>query len=277
MISSSARIDPTARVEDGASIGDEAEIGPFCVVGAGVELAARVKLVSHVVVSGITSIGEGTIVYPFASLGSAPQSYHYKGEASRLKIGSNNIIREHVTMNTGTAGGHMETVVGDNGMFMVGSHVAHDCIVGNNAIFANNATLAGHCVVGNHVFMGGLAGTHQFVKIGDEAMIGGMVPVRRSIIPFGAIERDAKGLGGLNLIGLKRRGHSRTEINAIRAAYHEIFYGSGTFEQRLERVAVDYAEVASVIMIIDFIRDAGKRRIFMPHDASGMSDLDDAA
>lgn len=276
MISSSAKIDPTARVEDGARVGDEVEVGPFCVVGAGVELAAKVKLVSHVVLSGLTSIGEGSIVYPFASLGSAPQSYHYKGEASRLKIGANNIIREHVTMNTGTAGGGMETVVGDNCMFMVGTHVAHDCIVGNNSIFANNATLAGHCIVGNNVFMGGLSGMHQFVKIGDGAMIGGLVPVRRSIIPFGAIERDAKGLGGLNLIGLKRRGHSRTEINAIRAAYHEIFYGAGAFEQRLARVVVDYAEVAPVIKIVDFIRDAGKRRLFMPHDASGMGDLDDA-
>jgi len=276
MISSSAKIDPTARVEDGARIGDEAEIGPFCLIGPGVELGARVKLVSHVVLSGLTSIGEGTIIYPFASLGSPPQSYHYKGEASRLKIGANNIIREHVTMNTGTAGGHMETVVGDNCMFMVATHVGHDCVVGNNAIFANNATLAGHCVVGNNVFMGGMAGTHQFVKIGEGAMIGGLVPVRRSIIPFGAIERDAKGLGGLNLIGLKRRGHARAEINAIRAAYHEIFYGLGTFEQRLERVVVDYAEVAPVITIVDFIRDAGKRRIFMPHDASGMGDLDDS-
>lgn len=263
---SSAKIDATARVEDGAILGDGVEIGPFCTVGANVELKAGVRLVSHVAISGHTIIGEGSSVYPFASLGFPPQSFHYKGEASRLLIGRNCVVREHVTMNTGTAGGHMETVVGDGCMFMVNSHVAHDCVVGSNVIFANNATLAGHVTVGDNVFLGGMAAIHQFVRIGDNAIVGGLCGLQHDLIPFGAMIYGRSGLGGLNIIGMKRRGFSRPQIHALRAAYRELFYSAGTMSERTERVAGQFADDANVMQVVEFVRSGAKRRLTVPDD-----------
>lgn len=263
-----AKIDPLSRVEPGAVLGEGVEIGPFCSVGPEVVLGAGVKLVSHVAIGGRTTIGEGATVYPFASLGFAPQSLGYKGEASRLVIGRNCIIREHVTMNPGTAGGHMETVVGDDCFFMVNSHVAHDCTVGNNVIFANNATLAGHVSVGNNVFLGGLSAVHQFVRIGDNAIVGGLCGLQHDLIPFGAVIYGRHGLGGLNIIGMKRRGLSRAQIHALRAAYRELFYSGGTLNERAARVAEGFADDANVMRVVDFIRDRGKRRLTVPDDAA---------
>ncbi|ADH89132.1 acyl-(acyl-carrier-protein)--UDP-N-acetylglucosamine O-acyltransferase [Ancylobacter novellus DSM 506] len=265
---SAARIDPTARIEDGATLGEGVEIGAFCTVGPHVVLEAGVKLISHVAVAGHTTIGANSVVYPFASLGFPPQSYHYKGEPSRLAIGRDCIIREHVTMNIGTAGGHMETVVGEGGMFMVGSHIAHDCVVGARAVFANNATLAGHVTVGENVFIGGLSAVHQFVRIGDGCIIGGMCGVRHDLIPFGAMVEGRPGLGGLNIIGLKRRGFSRPQIHALRAAYRELFYSAGTLGERTDRVAARFADDANVMHLIEFVRSAGKRRLTVPVDAA---------
>lgn len=265
---SAARIDPTARIEDGATLGEGVEIGAFCTVGPHVVLEAGVKLISHVAVAGHTTIGANSVVYPFASLGFPPQSYHYKGEPSRLTIGRDCIIREHVTMNIGTAGGHMETVVGEGGMFMVGSHIAHDCVVGARAVFANNATLAGHVTVGENVFIGGLSAVHQFVRIGDGCIIGGMCGVRHDLIPFGAMVEGRPGLGGLNIIGLKRRGFSRPQIHALRAAYRELFYSAGTLGERTDRVAARFADDANVMHLIEFVRSAGKRRLTVPVDAA---------
>lgn len=265
---SAARIDPTARIEDGATLSEGVEIGAFCTVGPHVVLEAGVKLISHVAVAGHTTIGENSVVYPFASLGFPPQSFHYKGEPSRLTIGRDCIIREHVTMNIGTAGGHMETVVGEGGMFMVGSHIAHDCVVGARAVFANNATLAGHVTVGENVFIGGLSAVHQFVRIGDGCIIGGMCGVRHDLIPFGAMVEGRPGLGGLNIIGLKRRGFSRPEIHALRAAYRELFYSAGTLGERTDRVAARFADDANVMHVIEFVRSAGKRRLTVPVDAA---------
>lgn len=265
---SAARIDPTARIEDGATLGEGVEIGAFCTVGPHVVLEAGVKLISHVAVAGHTTIGANSVVYPFASLGFPPQSYHYKGESSRLTIGRDCIIREHVTMNIGTAGGHMETVVGEGGMFMVGSHIAHDCVVGARAVFANNATLAGHVTVGENVFIGGLSAVHQFVRIGDGCIIGGMCGVRHDLIPFGAMVEGRPGLGGLNIIGLKRRGFSRPQIHALRAAYRELFYSAGTLGERTDRVAARFADDANVMHLIEFVRSAGKRRLTVPVDAA---------
>ena len=268
MTSSSVRIDSTARVEDGATLGEGVEIGPFCTVGAHVVLEAGVRLISHVAVAGRTTIGEGTVVYPFASLGFPPQSYHYKGEPSRLSIGRNCVIREHVTMNIGTEGGHMETVVGEGGMFMVGSHIAHDCVVGARAVFANNATLAGHVTVGENVFIGGLSAVHQFVRIGDQCIVGGMCGVRHDLIPFGAMVEGRPGLGGLNIIGMKRRGFTRPQIHALRGAYRELFYGGGTLAERTDRVAGHFADDANVMHVVEFVRSAGKRRLTVPIDAA---------
>lgn len=260
------KIDPTARIEDGAILKDGVEIGPFCTIGSNVVLETGVKLISHAVVGGHTTIGENSVVYPFASLGLPPQSYHYKGEPSRLVIGKNCIIREHVTMNVGTAGAHMETSVGEGCMFMVGSHVAHDCVVGNRVIFANNATLAGHVTVGDDVFLGGLSAVHQFVRIGNQCIIGGMCGLRHDLIPFGAMIEGRPGLGGLNIIGLKRRGFTRPQIHALRAAYRELFYSGGSLGDRVERVASRFADETPVMHVVDFVRSAGKRRLTVPAD-----------
>ncbi|MGA0562862.1 acyl-ACP--UDP-N-acetylglucosamine O-acyltransferase [Ancylobacter sp. VNQ12] len=269
---SSAKIDPTARVEDGAILGDGVEVGPFCMVGGDVVLKSGVRLVSHVAVSGHTTIGEGTVVHPFASLGSPPQSYHYKGEASRLRIGRDCIIREHVTMNTGTAGGHMETVVGDGCMFMVNSHVAHDCVVGSHAIFANNATLGGHTTVGENVFLGGMVGIHQFVRIGAHSIVGGLCGLQHDLIPFGAMIYGRSGLGGLNIIGMKRRGFTRPQIHALRSAYRELFYSAGTMSERTERVAEQFADDANVMQVVEFVRNGAKRRLTVPDDTGHVSE-----
>lgn len=258
-----ARIDPTARVADGARLGAEVVVGPYCVIGANVMIGDGSHLVSHVSIQGHTEIGAGAKIQPFASLGSPPQSVHYKGEASRLIVGRNCDIREGVTMNTGTAGGRMETRVGDNCMFMTAAHVGHDCIVGNNVIFANNATLGGHAEIGDFTFIGGLAAVHQNARVGEYAILGGCAGIRHDVIPFGAT--DAAGdLGGLNLIGLKRRGFSRETIHKLRAAYREIFFGEGALAVRVEAVASQYAGDPAVEKVVAFIRSAGKRRLNTP-------------
>ncbi|MBB5751311.1 acyl-ACP--UDP-N-acetylglucosamine O-acyltransferase [Prosthecomicrobium pneumaticum] len=257
-------IHPSAIVEDGAVLADDVEIGAYAYVGAHVSLADGVRLHHHASIVGHTSIGARTTVFPFASLGTPPQSVHYKGEPGRLTIGADCQIREHVTVNIGTAGGGMETTIGERCFLMVGSHVAHDCHVGNNVIFANNATLGGHVVVGDFVFFGGLAAVHQFVRIGEQAMIGGVCPIRHDVIPFGAVRDGADGLGGLNIIGLKRRGFDRPTIHALRAAYKAIFYGSGSLDDRVERAAERFADNAPVMRVVEFIRTAGKRQITVP-------------
>ena len=264
------KIDSTARVADGVRIGAGVEIGPYCVIGPNAVLGDGCRLIAHVYVDGRTTIGPRTIVHPFASLGTPPQSVHYKGEASRLSIGADCVIREHVTMNTGTTGGHMETRVGDRGFFMVGAHVGHDCTVGDDVVFANNATLGGHCSIGNFVFIGGLSAVHQFVRVGEHAVIGGVVGLRHDVIPFAAVDSGGR-LGGLNLVGLKRRGFSREAIHALRRAYRMLFFGEGTLAGRVETVVKAYAGDANVMRIVEFVRAAGKRRMVTPR---GLADGD---
>jgi UDP-N-acetylglucosamine acyltransferase len=261
-----SKIDPTARVADGAKLGADVVVGPYCVIGPQVKIGDGSRLVAHVSIQGNTEIGAGAKVQPFASLGTPPQSVHYKGEDSRLIVGKNCDIREGVTMNTGTVGGRMETRVGDNCMFMTGAHVGHDCIVGNNVIFANNATLGGHAEIGDFVFMGGFGAMIQFGKVGDHAMIGGMAAVRRDVIPFGLTGVDGT-LDGLNLVGLKRRGFSRSDIQTLRAAYRDLFFGGGTFAERVETVAAAYSNQVAVQKIISFVRAAGKRGVNTPASA----------
>ena len=258
-----AKIDSTARVADGAKLGADVFVGPYCIIGPQVTIGDGGHLLAHVSIQGITEIGAGAKIQSFASLGSPPQLVHYKGEASRLIVGKNCDIREAVTMNTGTAGGRMETRVGDNCMLMTGAHVGHDCIVGNNVIFANNATLGGHVEIGDSVFLGGLGAVHQNVRIGEGAILAGMVAVRHDVIPFGALAQEGK-LAGLNLIGLKRRGFSREAIHKLRAAYRELFFGEANLSDRLEIVASKYADDPAVQKIVTFIRQAGKRRISTP-------------
>jgi len=263
---SSILIHPTAIVEDGASIAPDVTIGPFAVVGKNVSIASGSVLHSHVVVDGYTTIGEKTEVFPFASLGARPQDLKYSGEASKLIIGSGNIIREHVTMNPGTKGGGMLTKVGDNCLFMVGAHVAHDCQVGDNVILANNATLAGHVVVGSFAILGGLSAIHQFVRIGDHAIVGGMSGVEHDVIPFGSVKGERARLAGLNIIGMRRRGFSRQELDDLRAGYKKLFSGKDNFQDRVAGLISDKTQTQALKEVIDFIQQDSSRAICQPKD-----------
>jgi UDP-N-acetylglucosamine acyltransferase len=259
-------IHPTAIVEDGARLGDGVRIGPYCVVGAEVELADGVELISHVAVAGRTRVGKGTRIWPFASVGHQPQDLKYAGEPSCLEIGEHCMIREHATLNPGTSGGGMLTAVGDRCLFMMGTHVGHDCKVGSNVIMANNATLAGHVQVGDFSVLGGLCAVHQFARIGSHAMVGGMTGVEKDVIPYGSVIGNRAWLAGLNLIGLKRRGFDRETIHAIRAAYRAIFNGEGSLNTRAARVAEEYAEVQPVRQITDFILADSSRSFCTPRE-----------
>jgi UDP-N-acetylglucosamine acyltransferase len=263
------QIHPTAIVEPGAALAETVRIGPFCVVGGKVELGDGVVLHSHVVVTGRTSIGADTSVFPFASIGHAPQDLKYAGEESRLEIGHHNVIREQVTMNPGTRGGGMLTRIGNHCLFMVGVHVAHDCMIGDHVIMANNATLGGHVVVSDNAVLGGLSAVHQFVRIGQHAMIGGMSGVERDVIPFGSVMGDRARLSGINLIGMQRRGFSRDEIQSLRTAFQLLFAETGTLSERVAEIAEKFADVAPVRDIVDFIRADSSRAICQPKGNGG--------
>lgn len=243
-------IHPSAVIEDGAQIGDGCTIGPFCIVGSGVTLGPRVSLKSHVVVTGDTRIGADTSIYSFAVIGEIPQDKKYNGEASRLIIGERNRIREHVTMNGGTEGGGGVTCIGNDGLFMAGCHIAHDAQVGDRVIVVNNAAVAGHCILEDDVIVGGLSGLHQFVRIGRGAIIGALTMVTNDVIPYGLVQAPRGELDGLNLVGLKRRGVSREDITALRAAFQMLAQGEGTFKDRAERLG---AETDS-----DYVREISK-------------------
>jgi UDP-N-acetylglucosamine acyltransferase len=258
------QIHPTAIVSPGAQLGQDVEIGAFCTVGPKVQLGDGVRLVSHVVIEGATQIGAGSTVYPFAVLGGAPQHLAHKGEDTRLVIGERNIIREHVTMHTGTVGGGGVTKVGSDSLYMVGAHVAHDCIVGDRVTFANGATLGGHVVIGDFVFMGGLCAVHQFTRIGRYSFVGGGGVVTKDVIPYGSVWGNHAHLEGLNLVGLKRRGFSREAINALRAAYRLLFADEGTFQERLDDVAEAHADTPEVMEIVEFIRSEANRPLCLP-------------
>jgi UDP-N-acetylglucosamine acyltransferase len=258
------QIHPTAIVSPGAQLGQDVEIGPFCTVGPKVQLGDGVRLVSHAVIEGATQIGAGTTVHPFAMLGGAPQHLAHKGEDTRLVIGERNIIREHVTMHTGTVGGGGVTTVGSDSLYMVGAHVAHDCVIGDRVTFANAATLGGHVQVGDFVFMGGLCAVHQFTRIGRYAFVGGGGVVTKDIIPYGSVWGNHAHLEGLNLVGLKRRGFTREAINALRAAYRLLFADEGTFQERLDDVAEAHADTPEVMEIVTFIRADANRPLCLP-------------
>jgi UDP-N-acetylglucosamine acyltransferase len=261
-----SRIHPTAIVEDGAVLADDVEIGPYCIVGPKVTLHAGVRLLSHVCIEGVTELGEGTEVHPFARLGGAPQHLAHKGEDTRLVVGKRNIIREHATMHTGTAGGSGVTVVGDEGLYMVGSHVAHDCVVGDKVVLANNATLGGHVKVGDYVFLGGLSAVHQHTRVGRYTFVGGLAAVTKDVIPYGSVWGNHARLEGLNLVGLKRRGMPRETINDLRTAFRLLFAPEGTFQERLDDVARVFAASPEVSEIVTFIRSDSGRPLCLPQD-----------
>ncbi len=263
-----SKIHPTAIIEEGAQIGTGCSIGPYCIVGPDVTLGDNITLKAHVVVDGRTTIGEGTTIYPFASIGTAPQDLKYHGEASELIIGKNNTIREHATMNPGTESGGMKTIVGDNGLFMMATHVAHDCEIGDHVIMANNATLGGHVKVGDRALIGGLAAVHQYVRIGAYAVIGGMSGVESDVIPFGRVKGERASLAGLNLIGLERGGFDKNQIKIIQSAFKEIFDGQGNLDQRLDKVAENNDNNDLVAQIIDFARHREKFGLCQPDKKS---------
>ena len=257
-------IHPTAVIEPGAEIGTGVRIGPFCVVGSQVRLADRVELRSHVVVTGDTAIGDETVIFPFASIGEVPQDLKYRGEKVRLKIGARNRIREYVTMNPGTEGGGGVTRIGDDGLFMAGAHVAHDCRIGDRVILVNNASVAGHCVLEDDVIVGGLSGVHQFVRIGRGAMIGAVTMVTADVIPFGLVQGPRGHLDGLNLIGLKRRGVSRAEIAALRSLLADL--GRGAFRDSA-RTRAEGTVSAMEREALDFILGPSDRSFLAPRPA----------
>jgi UDP-N-acetylglucosamine acyltransferase len=262
-------IDATARVAAGARIDSTVEIGPYCIVGPDVELKRGVRLISHVNVTGVTTIGEETVVYPFSSLGTPPQSVRYRGGPTKLVIGPRCELREGVTMNTGTEDGGGTTSIGERCSFMVGSHVGHDCHVGNNVTLANNTVLGGHVEVGDFTFLGGHVAIHQFVRIGEGVMMAGMSAARDDIIPFGFALGQTGALVGLNIVGLRRRGASKAEMHRIRSAYRSLFFVEGRIADRIEAVAQEFADDPVVGKMIAFIRAGGKRPLMRPRARRG--------
>ena len=253
-MSMSTTIHKTSIINKATKLGNNVVIGAYSIIGPKVKIGDNVKIYSHVNIVGDTKIGNNTQIFPFASLGTSPQDLKYKGEKSKLVIGSNNTIREYVTMNPGTKAGGLITKIGNNCLFMISSHVAHDCIIGNNVIMANNATLAGHVHVDDFAILGGLSAIHQYVRIGKHAMVGGMSGVEHDVIPYGSVMGDRAFLSGLNIIGLKRRGFSRNEIHDLRTAFRLIFSIEGTISERLNDAAKMYKKNKVVMEIVNFAK-----------------------
>ncbi len=226
-------------------------------------MAEGVRLHSHVVVSGDTQVGAGTEVFPFAVIGGIPQDLKYTGEKTSLRIGARNRIREHVTINLGTAGGGGVTRIGDDGLFMAGCHIAHDAQIGDRVIVVNSSAVAGHCVIEDDVIIGGLCGIHQWVRIGRGAIIGAVTMVTHDVIPHGLVQGPRGQLDGLNLVGLKRKGVDRADINALRAAFQALKDGEGAFQDRARRLQAE-ADSPFVQEMVDFILGATDRQFLTP-------------
>lgn len=259
-------VHPTAIVEDGARLADGVTVGPYCLVGPGVTLAAGVELISHVAVAGDTRIGEGSRVWPFASLGQQSQDLKDKGGATRLEIGPRAMIREHVTVHAGTAGGGGLTRIGAGCLVMSGCHVAHDCRLEQGVILSSNAALGGHVEVGECAVIGGVAAVHQHVRIGAHAFVGGLSGVDRDVIPYGAAVGNRAVLSGLNLVGLKRHGFARADIEALRAAYRTIFESGGSPAERAAAVTATAGNAEPVRRLAAFILADPARHLCLPRE-----------
>lgn len=269
------KIHASAVVYTGAQLAPDIEIGPGCVIGPRVRLGAGVRLGPHVVIDGETEIGERTVVYAHAVLGGPAQYRADAGEGARLKIGAGNVIREYVTMNTGTAKGGGLTEIGDDGYFMAYSHVGHDCHVGSKVTFANGVALGGHCHIADGVNLGGLVAVLQFVRIGRNAFVTGLTGVAADVIPYGMVrgDRGPRGaLEGFNLIGLKRSGVPRERIYALRAAFRTIFLGAGRFEDRVREAQRRWPDSPEVVEVVEFILADTKRPICTPVQGASTSD-----
>ena len=254
-------IHPSAIISKKSDIHDSTNIGPFCFIGDGVTIGKNNNLISHVSITGETSIENNNTFYPFCSIGSEPQDLKYNNEKSFLKIGNNNKFRENVTINPGTSGGGLNTTIDDNCLFMVGSHIAHDCKIKSNVILANNATLAGHVEIDNNAIIGGNSAIHQFVRIGKYAMIGGMSGVEKDIIPYGLYMGIRENLKSLNLIGLKRKGLKSNVINEIKNLIKIIFDKNDAIENNIKKNIIANSEISEINEIIEFLNSNSKRGI----------------
>ena len=252
-------------IDKKAKISKNVKIGPYCFVGPNVEIAENVELISNVHLEGNTKIGRGTKIFPFASIGTQPQDLKFKGEENYLEIGENNFIREYVTINPGTEGGGSKTIVGNNCLFMISSHIAHDCKIGNNVIIANNVPLGGHVTIEDSVVIGGNSAVQQFTRIGRLAMIGGMTGVLKDVIPFGLSIGNRNFLQGLNLIGLRRHKYENQKIIGLDKAYKEIF-SSKNLHENLIKINGEYKDNELVGEVIQFIEKDKKRPICSPEN-----------
>jgi UDP-N-acetylglucosamine acyltransferase len=252
-------IHPSALVDPAAVLGHDVRIGPFCTVGPDVVIEDRAELISHVVVDGHTRIGAGVILFPFCTVGLAPQDMKYKGEPTRCEIGARTQVREHCTIHRGTATGRGVTSVGADSMLMAVAHVAHDCRLGDHVIVANNVVMGGHVSIGDHAVIGGSAAIHQFVRIGRAAMIGGVSGVEGDVIPFGSVIGNRARLVGLNVVGLKRRGFEKAAIMSLRAAFRTLFKDEGVFAERLAATRAAFGHDPLVAEVLTFIDNDSHR------------------
>jgi len=248
-----SRVHPTAIVDARAEIDGDVQIGPYCVIGAGVRIGKGCRVHSHAVISGRTTLGEGNVVFPFASIGDTPQDLKYKGEPSELLIGNRNTIREYVSLNPGTTGGGMVTRVGDQNLLMMQCHIAHDCLLGDRNVVANGATLGGHVMIEDFVIVGGLVGIHQFVRIGTGAILGAGSMVSKDVPPYCNATGDRAKLHGLNLEGLKRRGFDRTVIALLRKAYRIVFQSALRTEDALKKIREELPSIPEIEKFVSFI------------------------
>ena len=256
-------IDKNTSIHPDAKISSSAKIGTYTVIGPKVEIGENVEIFSHVNISGDTKIGSGTKIFPFASIGTSPQDLKFKGEHTKLEIGNNNTIREYVTINPGTDGGVGITKIGNNCLFMISSHIAHDCQIGNNVIIANNVPLGGHVTIEDNVVIGGNSAVQQFTRIGKLAMIGGMTGVLKDVIPFGLSIGNRNYLQGLNLIGLRRANYNNKDILGLSEAYKTIF-ATKNLTDNLSKLNGAFKENPLVKDVIDFITKDKKRSICTP-------------
>ena len=263
-IHNSSTIHPNAIIDEKAIIGKNCNIGPFCYVSSEVVLEDNVELFSHVSIMGKTTVGNNTKIWPFASIGHQPQDLKYNGEPNELIIGSDNKIRESVSINPGTKGGGGLTKIGNECLFMLGSHIGHDCKLGNKIILANNAALAGHVVLEDRVYIGGLSGVHQFVRIGEGAFIGALSMVAKDVIPFGMVYGERAKLMGFNLVGLRRLGVGNKYIKELKEAYETIFCQNNTLQKRI--LDIDTMNNPLIKKVLDFIKAEKDRAILKPYN-----------
>jgi UDP-N-acetylglucosamine acyltransferase len=274
-MSTEVRIHPTAVVETGATLGVGVQVGPFSYIGPDAVLGDKVEIADHVTVIGATSLGANCKVASHAALGGPPQNVRHGGGRTTLAIGENTVIREFVTMNTGSDSSRGETLVGANGFFLAYSHVGHDCVVGRNAVFANNATLGGHCDIGDNVGIGGLSAVHQFVRIGDGAFIAGCTAISGDVGPYAIARGNPARLRGLNVVGLRRSGLGAADIRELRSLYQAIFDRASPMSENLPAARRRFGASEKGAKILDFFEVRGRRQFTVAPVGGSGEDADD--